>query len=540
MGTTTANTARVLPLQAPSVELETKSANTAAGVNVIDEQRGIVETFVSVTGISDRVSDVIVPGAYAKTLKARTPKGILNHDWATPVSKVLEIEELSPGHPTLPQQLPDGSPWPKEAGALRVKAQYNLNTNMGRDAYENAKFFGSDQEWSIGFNVPKGGAEMKDGIRYIKELELYEFSQVLWGAMPSARTQKVKDAHGAGTEDPDESEDPSDDGVYEDPGTEDTTAEVDDEQPMDPDDDDEADWGDELVGKSLGMELTEQKALAIEAFKSVGAFLHSVGVLDEEFMVKVDDVEDSSIPDMDSIVSKGLKYETLAEAVEDIAGESMEGDELDSLVDLATKFDEALDSDDEDQITEAEGALVDALKAAIESAEGDTSEDLQELAQVLGEMVGVNGDDDEEVSDEDDSEESAEATEEQTGEDPDAPADADASDKHPELVAAGTKDVKRAFTSEQREDAADKGDALPDGSFPIKNKDDLMNAIKACGRAKDKAAAKKHIVAQARKLKLPFLIPKGWAKEVDNMKSDVVQIDASEFDLSEFKSLLGE
>jgi len=61
-----------------------------------------------------------------------------------------------------------------------------------------------------------------------------------------------------------------------------------------------------------------------------------------------------------------------------------------------------------------------------------------------------------------------------------------------------------------REQAAKKGYALPDGSFPIANVSDLKNAIQASGRAKDPAAAKKHIMKRARALNRADLIPEEW------------------------------
>lgn len=162
---------------------------TSGGVQPTGED-GVVEALVSVTGIKDNVGDIIIPGAYAKTLKTRKPKGAWSHEWQTPVSKVREIKELMPGDPNLPKTLSDGKPWPKDAGALYVKAEFNLNTNAGKDAYENVKFFGEDCEWSIGYRVPKGGAtkDAKTGIRHIKDLNLYEFSPVLFGAASEARS----------------------------------------------------------------------------------------------------------------------------------------------------------------------------------------------------------------------------------------------------------------------------------------------------------------------------------------------------------------
>jgi len=69
---------------------------------------------------------------------------------------------------------------------------------------------------------------------------------------------------------------------------------------------------------------------------------------------------------------------------------------------------------------------------------------------------------------------------------------------------------ERKFSEEKREKLADKGLAMPDGSFPIETEKDLKNAIKAHGRAKDVEAAKKHIVKRAKDLKKEDLIPQEW------------------------------
>jgi hypothetical protein len=62
--------------------------------------------------------------------------------------------------------------------------------------------------------------------------------------------------------------------------------------------------------------------------------------------------------------------------------------------------------------------------------------------------------------------------------------------------------LKREFSAEQRREAASSGAALPDGSFPIHNKSDLHNAMRAIGRAKDPAKAKAHIRRRAKALGL--------------------------------------
>lgn len=102
--------------------------------------------------------------------------------------------------------------------------------------------------------------------------------------------------------------------------------------------------------------------------------------------------------------------------------------------------------------------------------------------------------------------------------------------------------LKRAFTPEQRERMAEEGTALPDGSYPISNREDLANAIQAYGRAKDKDKAKRHIMKRARALGAEAMIPANWLMGSKAAESDV-QADeksAEETVDSEFMSRLVE
>jgi hypothetical protein len=76
-------------------------------------------------------------------------------------------------------------------------------------------------------------------------------------------------------------------------------------------------------------------------------------------------------------------------------------------------------------------------------------------------------------------------------------------------------EAKTEFTyisRDEREKLAKEGKALPDGSFPIENVENLRDAIQAYGRAKDshKAAVRKHIEKRARQLNVRHLIPENW------------------------------
>lgn len=73
----------------------------------------------------------------------------------------------------------------------------------------------------------------------------------------------------------------------------------------------------------------------------------------------------------------------------------------------------------------------------------------------------------------------------------------------------------REYSEDERRRMAEKGHALPDGSYPIADREDLENAIQAIGRAKDPGKAKRHIIKRARALGLEELIPDQWEDSVD-------------------------
>ena len=103
--------------------------------------------------------------------------------------------------------------------------------------------------------------------------------------------------------------------------------------------------------------------------------------------------------------------------------------------------------------------------------------------------------------------------------------------------------LKRAYSEESRMDMAKKGDALPDGSYPIKDESDLRNAIQAFGRAKDKDAAKAHIMKRAMDLGLEELIPTNWVPAADQQKARTEEKSEEESflsDLLEFEMLSAE
>ena len=82
----------------------------------------------------------------------------------------------------------------------------------------------------------------------------------------------------------------------------------------------------------------------------------------------------------------------------------------------------------------------------------------------------------------------------------------------------------RDVSQDERDKLADRGDANPDGSYPIKNVGDLKNAISAIGRSKNPGQTKALIKRRAKELGVPDLVPQEWgqkfysAEELDYMK----------------------
>lgn len=162
---------------------------------VLDEELGIVEAIVNVTGIVDLGGDVITTGAFAKTITERSRKmRVLNShktwDVLSVVGVCLEAREI--GRNELPSEIL--SQYPEASGGLWTKTQYLLNTPEGKGVFERIKA-GALDEYSIGFEIIQ--QEFKDlgegrYIRIIKEVKMWEYSSVIWGMNQATATTGVK------------------------------------------------------------------------------------------------------------------------------------------------------------------------------------------------------------------------------------------------------------------------------------------------------------------------------------------------------------
>lgn len=160
-----------------------------------DDEQGIVEAIVSVTGNMDRQKDIIEPGAWQKAIETgRLPRVTIDHQWGarTMLGKTIQAEELMPGDPRLPALFQQNG-W----GGLRVVSRFNLDKQIAREAYSDLKG-GFVNEFSVGFDVAKDEKgerqeTMKDGVRSIKSVgNWYEWSPVFMGANPETSILQVK------------------------------------------------------------------------------------------------------------------------------------------------------------------------------------------------------------------------------------------------------------------------------------------------------------------------------------------------------------
>jgi HK97 family phage prohead protease len=169
------------------------SFKTLGGQVGVDDALGIVECFVAAIGNKDSVGDIIVSGAFDKSLRRRKPRVVWGHDWNQPIGKVIDIFEVGASDPRLPGKMKQAG-----VGAVYARVQFNLKSERGREAFSFVQFFGEEQEWSIGYKTIDAVYDPKAQANVLKELELYEVSPVLHGANQLTSTLSVKGAKKGG------------------------------------------------------------------------------------------------------------------------------------------------------------------------------------------------------------------------------------------------------------------------------------------------------------------------------------------------------
>ena len=94
---------------------------------------------------------------------------------------------------------------------------------------------------------------------------------------------------------------------------------------------------------------------------------------------------------------------------------------------------------------------------------------------------------------------------------------------------SGDEELREKYSDKDRQAMADKGQAMPDGSYPIADAEDLDNAIHAVGRGgADHDAIRKHIIARASALGLSDRIPDNWSADGSLKQTNQALIAAAE------------
>jgi len=145
----------------------------AEPLNAVDAD-GVFEGYASLFGVADLGKDVVMPGAFADSLKRRGAGAVRllwQHDPATPVGRWLSIAEDRRG--------------------LRVRGRLNLAVERARDIHALMRE-GAVDGLSIGFRVERARAERPTGLRRLEKLDLWEISIVTFPMLPGARVESVK------------------------------------------------------------------------------------------------------------------------------------------------------------------------------------------------------------------------------------------------------------------------------------------------------------------------------------------------------------
>lgn len=138
--------------------------NTTSPVKDVDIKKGVITGYLSDFDTKDYDGDVIVKGAYKKTITERNQFFLNQHNWAQPHGKFSLLQEDSKG--------------------LYFESNPLINTTYSQDTLKLYEA-GIIKEHSVGFITINDEYSQKDNARIIKEIKLLEGSNVTLGANPN-------------------------------------------------------------------------------------------------------------------------------------------------------------------------------------------------------------------------------------------------------------------------------------------------------------------------------------------------------------------
>ena len=137
---------------------------------------GTVEGYASLFGAIDQANDMVMPGAFAQTLRQRDIRRIpmlFQHDPAEPIGIWLALTEDWLG--------------------LRVRGRLIPEVARSRELLALLRA-GTADGLSIGFRTVKGRIDPKTRVRRLHQVDLWEISLVTFPLLAGARVRAVKQA----------------------------------------------------------------------------------------------------------------------------------------------------------------------------------------------------------------------------------------------------------------------------------------------------------------------------------------------------------
>jgi HK97 family phage prohead protease len=137
---------------------------------------GTVEGYASLFGEIDQARDMVMPGAFAASLKKRGVRRVpmlFQHDPSEPIGIWLELREDMHGLYARGRLIPE---------VVRARELWALLEAGTADGL------------SIGFRTVKGRLDPKSRIRKLEQIDLWEISIVTFPLLPGARVRAVKGA----------------------------------------------------------------------------------------------------------------------------------------------------------------------------------------------------------------------------------------------------------------------------------------------------------------------------------------------------------
>jgi hypothetical protein len=137
-------------------------------------EAGVFEGYASLFSVVDSGGDLVMPGAFAASLRKHGPAGVKmlwQHKASEPIGVWTKIAE--------------------DARGLKVKGQLDLSVARAREALSLLRS-GAVDGLSIGFRTRRATSDKQNGVRRLLEVDLWEISIVTFPMLAQARIEAVK------------------------------------------------------------------------------------------------------------------------------------------------------------------------------------------------------------------------------------------------------------------------------------------------------------------------------------------------------------